>query len=65
MKKVYMVGVETPEPRHRVRMDEVYCFQASTRTLSRCEVQGGRQGSEEERGSPGHAPLISPLPSPL
>jgi hypothetical protein len=39
MKKVYMVGIASPEPNYRLQMDEVYCFQASTKTLSRCEVR--------------------------
>ncbi|KAG1674729.1 hypothetical protein FOA52_013564 [Chlamydomonas sp. UWO 241] len=38
MKKVYMLGVAAPEPEYRPQLDEVYCFQASTRTLSRCKV---------------------------
>jgi len=40
MKKVYMVGVDSPDPaNYRVRMEEVYCFAANTKTLSRCEVR--------------------------
>ncbi|GAX79553.1 hypothetical protein CEUSTIGMA_g6994.t1 [Chlamydomonas eustigma] len=38
MKKVYMVGVASPEPNYRVNMEEVYCFEAGSRTLTQCEV---------------------------
>jgi hypothetical protein len=39
MKKVFMLGVASAPPNFRPQLDEVYCFQASTRTLARCEVK--------------------------
>lgn len=38
MKKVYMLGVESSQPKYKVDMKELYCFDAATKVLSKCEV---------------------------